>query len=85
MSKEYIGGKVYAIAEVLDFQSVPVPPLAPAGYARLYYNGGAEKLRISRSGGAWHDFDKTAVATTPLQTEDGQTLQTEDGQDITEE
>lgn len=85
MSKEYIGGYTYAVAEVLDFQAVPVPALAPAGYARLYYNGSADRLRISRNAGAWYDFDKTLVAASPLQAEDGSTLQTESGEDITEE
>lgn len=53
MSKEYIGGRTYALAEVLDFQAVPTPPLSPTGYARMYFDGTAERLRISHTGGAY--------------------------------
>ncbi len=53
MSKEYIGGHAYTMAEVLDFQAMPTPPVSPAGYARLYFNSALNRMQISHSTGAY--------------------------------
>lgn len=85
MSREYIDGNAYILAEVLEFQGIQQPTVAPAARARVYYNLANVELRLSRNQGAYEVIDSTPVEVDTLTTEAGDVLTTEDGQELTEE